>query len=158
MSVRLAEVAQSHEGDTYATKVFEGKARSAPRLNSRLYLYCRSTEGGIYIGENSSLRQRILEEMHDSAIGGHSGIVGTYQRSKRFFFWMGIKKYVHSLGVIYASLAKERTYHIPGYCIYQKVFVSKVKLRLASGTSNYGAWSCSRRRDANAVTFRLRIG
>lgn len=37
----------------------------------------------------------MLKEMHDSAVGGHSGILGTYQRSKQVCYWPGLKKDVH---------------------------------------------------------------
>lgn len=54
--------------------------------------------------------------MHDSAIGGHSGIVGTYQRSKRFFFWMGMKKDVHEYvkGCDICELSKGENVPYPG--------------------------------------------
>jgi hypothetical protein len=48
--------------------------------------------GRIYIGNDSTLRQNLLESMHASPIGGHSGIVASYQRIKRIFFWPGLKK------------------------------------------------------------------
>lgn len=70
----------------HATKVIEGKVILPTSIPDYTYFAgLLRYKGGIHIGENSILIQRILKEMHDSAIGGHSGIVGTYRRSKRFF-------------------------------------------------------------------------
>lgn len=115
--VWLAEVAQSYEGDTYATKVIEGKVILPTKIPDYTYIAgLLRYKGIIYIGENSRKRQRILKEMHDSAIGGHSGIVGTYQRSKRFFFWMGMKKDVHEYvkGCDICELSKGENVPYPG--------------------------------------------
>jgi Integrase zinc binding domain len=30
--------------------------------------------------------------MHDSHVGGHSGMLGTYQRAKRMFYWKKMKE------------------------------------------------------------------
>jgi hypothetical protein len=49
----------------------------------------------LYIGAKGEWRGRIMQEMHDSAIGGHSGILGTYQRTKQICYWPGLKKDVH---------------------------------------------------------------
>jgi hypothetical protein len=49
-------------------------------------------KGRIYIGTDSDLKQHIMHSLHASAIGGHSGIVASYQRIKRIFYWPGMKK------------------------------------------------------------------
>jgi Integrase zinc binding domain len=48
-------------------------------------------KGRLCIGE---WRQRILNEMHGSSMGGHANILGTYLRTKRLFFWPKIKEIV----------------------------------------------------------------
>jgi hypothetical protein len=45
----------------------------------------------IYIGNNSALRTKLISTLHDSALGGHSGIQSTYQRIKKVFWWRGLK-------------------------------------------------------------------
>lgn len=37
----------------------------------------------------------MLAALHDSAIGGHSGVPMTYQRLKQLFYWPSMKKMVH---------------------------------------------------------------
>lgn len=43
------------------------------------------------MGSNSALQTKIISTFHDSTIGGHSGILATYQRVKRLFVWKGLK-------------------------------------------------------------------
>ncbi|KAJ3703314.1 hypothetical protein LUZ61_007019 [Rhynchospora tenuis] len=40
-------------------------------------------------------RQKILQSLHDTAIGGHSGINVTYHKVKKLFFWPQLKQAVH---------------------------------------------------------------
>ena len=44
-----------------------------------------------YLCKNSQLKQKALLELHTSLVGGHSGILKTYHRVKKEFFWDGIK-------------------------------------------------------------------
>ena len=48
-------------------------------------------KGRIYIGKDDVLKQQILHSLHASAIGGHSGMVATYHRLKKLFYWTGLK-------------------------------------------------------------------
>ena len=40
----------------------------------------------IIIGEDETLRQKILEALHDSPVGGYSGIQNSYSKIKQLFF------------------------------------------------------------------------
>jgi hypothetical protein len=46
----------------------------------------------IYVGTDSDWRSQLITALQDSSIGGYSGILGTYNRVKRYFFWQ-IKRY-----------------------------------------------------------------
>lgn len=48
-------------------------------------------KGKIWIGSNTTLQTKLISALHDSAIGGHSGIQATYHRVKKLFFWSGLK-------------------------------------------------------------------
>jgi transposase InsO family protein len=48
----------------------------------------------IWLGSNSDIQQAILKSVHDSAIGGHSGVRATYQRLHKNFAWKGMKQAV----------------------------------------------------------------
>ena len=41
----------------------------------------------IYVGSDAVLKHQIIDSLHNSPIGGHSGIVATYQRVKKLFYW-----------------------------------------------------------------------
>ena len=45
----------------------------------------------LYLYMNSTLKHKILKELHESPIGGHSGFLKTYHRVKQDFFWEGLK-------------------------------------------------------------------
>ncbi|KAL0446254.1 UNVERIFIED_CONTAM: Retrovirus-related Pol polyprotein from transposon.6 [Sesamum latifolium] len=45
----------------------------------------------ICVGKSTELRTKIISQLHDSTIGGHSGINDTYQRVKSMFYWSLMK-------------------------------------------------------------------
>jgi Integrase zinc binding domain len=49
----------------------------------------------IYVGTNKEWRTKMIQVLHDSTIGGHLGILGTYQRVKKLFYWPKLKDDVH---------------------------------------------------------------
>lgn len=51
-------------------------------------------KGRIWIGDNPSLQQQLINEMHSKPIGGHSGFPVTYRRMKQLFAWKGMKEAV----------------------------------------------------------------
>ncbi|KAL0411857.1 UNVERIFIED_CONTAM: hypothetical protein Slati_3775400 [Sesamum latifolium] len=50
----------------------------------------------ICVGSHGEIRSRIIKAIHDSALGGHSGINGTYQRLKLLFYWPKLKEEVQT--------------------------------------------------------------
>ena len=53
-------------------------------------------KGRLVVGKDSALQTKLLNSLHQSAIGGHSGIRATYQRVKKLFYWTGLKKDVET--------------------------------------------------------------
>lgn len=51
-------------------------------------------QGRICIGNKKEMHEIIMTALHNSPLGGYSGIHGTYQRIKSNFYWMGMKKSV----------------------------------------------------------------
>lgn len=90
------DLANSYEGDLFVQELlreFKDNPEARPPF---------SLSGGIlrykhrfYIGSNGQWRDKVLPEMNNSAIGGHSGILGTYKRTRQVFHWPGMKKSVH---------------------------------------------------------------
>lgn len=48
-------------------------------------------KGKLVVGFHPELRKKILQWLHASPQGGHSGIEATVQRVKSLFFWSGLK-------------------------------------------------------------------
>lgn len=44
-------------------------------------------KNSIWVGTNQLAQRHILQALHSSAIGGHSGVNATYQRVKALFAW-----------------------------------------------------------------------
>lgn len=94
----LQEVVQGYEQDTYTSQILaelvvHPTARKHFSLSQGLLRY----KGRIWIGNNTQLQHRIIDELHSSPMGGHSGIPVTYRRAKALFAWPGMKKMIHSL-------------------------------------------------------------
>lgn len=53
-------------------------------------------KGRVWLGTHTKAKQAILLSMHNSGIGGHSGVNATYHRIKSLVAWPGLKKDVLS--------------------------------------------------------------
>ncbi|CAH9119366.1 unnamed protein product [Cuscuta europaea] len=49
-------------------------------------------KGKLVVGEDESLRKEIIQNLHSSAMGGHSGNQATNKRIQALFYWKGMKK------------------------------------------------------------------
>lgn len=92
----MRELTESYLNDDFANQLIaelQGNPEARPpfSLTDGIFRYKHK----LYIGAKGEWRGRIMQEMHDSAIGGHSGILGTYQRTKQICYWPGLKKEVH---------------------------------------------------------------
>lgn len=93
----LQQVEASYLGDAQAKELLT-KLAVTPHykehftLNSGIIRY----KGKIWIGSNKELQKRIIAAMHDTAVGGHSGIPVTLRKLKQLFFWQGMKAAVHA--------------------------------------------------------------
>lgn len=70
----------------------------------------------ICVGQHGGWRQKLLEEIHDSSIGGHSGVNTTYRRLKAMFYWPGMKEEVHQYvqSCQICQMTKPELIHTPG--------------------------------------------
>lgn len=48
-------------------------------------------KGRIWIGNDKSLHDQLIQVMHSTALGGHSGIPVTLRKLKQCFTWKGMK-------------------------------------------------------------------
>lgn len=93
----LHEVLQSYETDPVAQELLVKLSDASVvtphyTLQDGIIRY----KGRLWIGNDVTLRRRLLEAMHASAVGGHSGVPVTYRRIKQHFYWPSMKSVVHT--------------------------------------------------------------
>jgi hypothetical protein len=73
-------------------------------------------KGRIWVGVNPTAQNHILQALHNSGIGGHSGQLATYKRIKQLFAWPNLKRdvnlYVQSCET--CQQAKAENVRLPG--------------------------------------------
>jgi hypothetical protein len=67
--------------------------------------------GRIWVGNNVTAQQHIIQALHSSGIGGHSGVLATYQRIKRMFAWPHLKQTVAQYVSTCATCQQAKTEH-----------------------------------------------
>ncbi|KAJ1701330.1 hypothetical protein LUZ63_001109 [Rhynchospora breviuscula] len=91
------ELIQSYEGDAWAEEI-KNKAVSQAGESDPTYSIKNGIlryKGRLCVGNAGDWRNKIMQCLHDSSIGGHSGINVTYHKLKRYFYWPHLKQYVH---------------------------------------------------------------
>jgi hypothetical protein len=68
----------------------------------------------IWLGHNRLAQQHVLQALHSSSIGGHSGIQSTYQHVKSLFAWPKMKHVI--------------TNYVQACTVYQQAKAEHVKL------------------------------
>lgn len=90
----LSEVQQSYKRNTklldiITTLLIDPQSHIHYSLDQGLLRY----KGRFFISNHGNLREKLLQVIHSSALGGHSRINNTFQRMKSlfFFFYKGLK-------------------------------------------------------------------
>ncbi|KAL0332800.1 UNVERIFIED_CONTAM: Retrovirus-related Pol polyprotein from transposon [Sesamum calycinum] len=84
----LQDVQDSYEGNTLFQTIVQAKTLynlAFPDYSYEASILRRKRR--MCVGSHGGIREKIIKSMHDSALGGHSGINGTYQRVKPLFYW-----------------------------------------------------------------------
>jgi hypothetical protein len=70
----------------------------------------------IWVGNNTLAQNHILQALHNSGVGGHSGVQATYHRVKQYFAWPNLKKTVQDFvgGCQICQQAKPEHVKVPG--------------------------------------------
>jgi hypothetical protein len=66
----------------------------------------------IWVGNNITTQQHIIQDLHASGIGGHSGVLDTYQRIKRMFARTKMKQTVQAFVSTCVTCQQEKSEHI----------------------------------------------
>jgi hypothetical protein len=90
--VWMQEVLNSYATDSVAQDLLTQLAIKSPNeqgfsLHQGIIRY----KGKVWIAHNAALQTRLINALHASVIGGHSGVQATYQRIKKLFHWKGLK-------------------------------------------------------------------
>jgi hypothetical protein len=115
----ITKVTASYENDEYCTNIIAKltiDSESVPNytLKSGILRFNKK----IVVGNNSELRTKIITSLHDSALGGNSGEVATYQRVNLVFHWCGLKKDVITYVKHCAIYQKNKAEHTPTQVSY----------------------------------------
>jgi hypothetical protein len=92
----LDAVLTSYDGDSKAQDLIKRLSLSSTaEPNYELRNGLIHHKGRLWIGDDKTLQQRIMQQFHSSAVGGHSGFPATYHRIKQLFSWSGLKFCIH---------------------------------------------------------------
>jgi hypothetical protein len=108
----IHDIEQSYIDDSaYTTIIQHLSVNDQAVLHYSLHSSILRHKGGICIGNSTSLRNKILDTLHSSPIGGHLGIKATYQGVKRIFQWPNLKKSVETYVVECAVCQRAKSEH-----------------------------------------------
>ena len=93
----LLEVLQSYDSDPVTQELLaklSDTSVSTPNytLQDGLIRY----KGRIWVGNDAALRLKLVQALHASVVGGHSGVPITYRCIKQHFYWPGLKDIVRA--------------------------------------------------------------
>lgn len=91
----VTKVISSYEQDSEAQEIIAGCTMRSYDVS--LYAYedgLLKYKGKIYIGQSKELRLQVIQFMHSSNVGGHSGVQGTLQKIQQVFLWPGLREQV----------------------------------------------------------------
>jgi Integrase zinc binding domain len=86
----LEELKESYTHDEWAKAVLDNvESINKSKEDGSWSVHARiiRRKGRVYVGEGMGWRGKIVQTFHDTSMGGHSGILGTYQRVKKLFYW-----------------------------------------------------------------------
>lgn len=88
----VQQILESYKDDAQIIQILGAKATDPTAfgkyiLQAGLLKY----KNRMVVGSDAKLRQTLIAEMHNTAYGGHSGILGTYMRLKGYFYWPKMK-------------------------------------------------------------------
>lgn len=112
----LEELKESFEQDNWAQQVMNGTRDSNSQENITVHQGVIRVKGRLYVGTSKEWRCKVMNWMHDSSIGGHLGVLSTYQRVKKLFYWPKLKEEVmrHVRGYEVCQLNKHEHVPTPG--------------------------------------------
>lgn len=101
----------------------------------------------LWIGNNITLQQKILANLHAAAVGGHSGIQVTYQRVQQLFAWPHLRASVNKFVQACSICQRAKSEHVKYPGMLQPLPVpdhacQMVSLDFIEGLPKSAAFSC----------------
>ncbi|KAJ3704876.1 hypothetical protein LUZ61_008581 [Rhynchospora tenuis] len=111
----IQELTQSYQGDPWIEecrqKAVMATADSNPTHTTHLGVL--RYKGRLCVGNYGEWRTKVLQSLHDSSVGGHSGINATYHKVKKFFYWPNLKQAIHDYVTACHTCQLNKGEHIP---------------------------------------------
>lgn len=90
-----ADVRSGYQSDPQATNILAkltNQAASVPHFSlvDGLLYY----KNKLWVGNNATMQNQLITQMHSSPLDGHSGIPATVKRLQALFAWLGLRKQV----------------------------------------------------------------
>ncbi|KAE8655124.1 hypothetical protein F3Y22_tig00117034pilonHSYRG00824 [Hibiscus syriacus] len=120
----VQQVEESYKEDSVATEWISVLTVN-PNADSR-WKYSRGIlryKDRVYIGVAGALRLQILQTLHDSPRGGHSGIQATYQRIIACFYWTKLKSMVAAYIRSCSVCQQTKVEHVPKPGLLQPLLI-----------------------------------
>ena len=89
------EIKIASQQDQYIQSIgrkIDAQPDSAFTWRDGLLLY----KGRVVVPNDATLRATLLHEMHDTKVGGYSGVLRTFKKLNQQFYWPGMYKAVHT--------------------------------------------------------------
>jgi hypothetical protein len=91
----LQELVDAYSSNPVTAKPLSTLAISNPSSHFTLQQGIIKYKGNIWVDNIKSIQQQILQSLHASPLGGHSGFPATYKRIRNLFAWPGMKNMIH---------------------------------------------------------------
>ncbi|KAJ3708704.1 hypothetical protein LUZ61_012409 [Rhynchospora tenuis] len=91
----IQDILVSYTDDPWIAELQSKLAATPPPTELTCYQGILRYKGRICVGSGGNWREMILHALHDTSVGGHSGVNATYQRVKKLFYWPHLKQFVH---------------------------------------------------------------
>jgi transposase InsO family protein len=90
-----ADIVRGYSADVQATKLLTKLAANATAVpNFALVDGLLQFKHRIWVGNNPVMQQQLIQSLHSSPLGGHSGVPATIKRVQSLFAWPGLRKHV----------------------------------------------------------------
>lgn len=93
-STWLKELVDTYSSHAPTVKILSSLAVHSPSGHLSLEEGVIKYKGKVWVGHDASMQLKILQSLHSSPVGGHSGFSVTYKRIKELFAWPDMKKMI----------------------------------------------------------------